>query len=540
MPILHIQAMSRFFIMLPPTIEEAKNKLMQRDFEFFVREFMPYAAKGQSYIDKASYIILDYVRHFIATKDSNLFILEAPPRLGKSVITTVLACCFIAGVNSNQNAMIRFANQGVLDLMMRNIANILCSEKYCKVFGFNPKKIRKSYGNGNCKVFLPNGFKIFAYTSMSGINTGAGYRWIWFDDFLTRQDTESATKMRSLDTQLSGLLSRTEGDRTITQGNSTLTKFFVVNQRLNFNDLSAKFIEAFDNAEQPYMRLKMPYHFRLAGNTTYQLYNGKTISFSENEYLAKHWNIDTEMFAKATVGIAGGGDARFNTEYLQEPTQGSLQMFDISKIQYYDNNDIENLTTVFITTDFAFGQKKSNDATVFIAWGIDKRDIKNPKVYMLDAVYTRSLLDATIPMLETFYKTWCNFTGTNQYATHFTGIYIEDARNEGVIELVRRSNILSGKVRIMKRSGMGKVERADVVLHLWNQNIMYFNKKLTHNEKIVHELRCFSRDMSSKHDDCVDNIVDCLEYECKNLNKVLVSDIYKAQQSTSFMGYSGY
>jgi len=532
--------MSRFFIMLPPKIEEAKNKLMKRDFEFFVREFMPYAAKGEAHIGKASYVILDYVRHFITTKDSNLFILEAPPRFGKSTIATVLACCFLVGTNSNKSAMIRFSDQGALAQTMKKIADILCSEKYCKVFGFNAKKIRKSGGNGRHKILLPNGCEISGNTSKSQVNTGAGYMWIWFDDFLTRQDTESATKMQSLDSQLAGMLSRTEADRTITQGNSTLTKFFVVNQRLNFNDLSAKFIKAFDSAEQPYVRLKMPYHFRLAGDTTYQLYNGKTISFSENEYLAKHWNIDTEMFEKAKAGIAGGGDARFNTEYLQEPTQGSLQMFDISKIQYYDNNDIENLTTVFITTDFAFGQKKSNDATVFIAWGIDKRDIKNPKVYMLDAIYTRSLLDATIPMLETFYKTWYNFTGTNQYATHFTGIYIEDARNEGVIELVRRSNILSGKVRIMKRSGMGKVERADVVLYLWNQNIMYFNKKLTHNEKIINELRCFSRDMSSKHDDCVDNIVDCLEYECKNLNKVLVSDIYKAQQSTSFMGYSGY
>ena len=453
-----------------------------------------------SFDEKVFQVLQDHFQHFILPQtDKRLFIVETPPRTGKSLLTTILGSIYVALTHPRQRGIIITSNEKTRKFAFwKRIVDLISSDFFLSITGLK----KKDFAVNDSAIIFPNGFILQLQTTHSSNPIGSGYHWIWLDDFMEHRDTYSQVKTDTAHAILTALLTRKEHS---IKTNRVLTKIFTINQRLGFNDVSARFIESFTKQEVPYLHLTLPYHFRLHGDTAYKLFNGETICFAREEYLRGIFTNTSEREDMATAG----SEAMFYTQYLQIVTQGEEAIFDINHIQYYNSTqDIENITNVLITVDFAFETKANNDYTACIVFGTDLRDEANPKLYVLDIAHHKKVIVDSIAVVRSLYHKWVGFKGTNRWHSTFQGVFVEDVTtNAGVFPLLSQNAQELSIVKIERQSS--KLVRANAILPLFRLGALHLPKHHHLTERLVSEIRCFTgKPNQNGHDDLLDCIID--------------------------------
>ena len=488
--------------------QEIYKKTINTNYGFysFCDMFARIVEENASFEQKVYQIIQDYFQYFILenTKKS-LFLLETSPRTGKSLLVTILGSVFVGLRNPKKKGLIVTANMKTMKDFFNSILAVVHDPFFLQVTGYKKNDFNHS---GSNFIYFPNGFTLKFQTTQSQTPIGQGFHFIWLDDFLTYEDTISEARSYRAEAKLTSLMTRRMYD---VIKKTTSTKVIVANQRLNFNDISARYIKSYTHAGIPFLHLTLPFHFKVHGDMEYKLHNGKTIYFQYNEYLRDVFSEQNEKEIKADLN----NDARFKTEYLQIPTQSDIQIFNIENLQYYNKlEDIQNITNLLITADIAFKTNKNNDYTAIVVWGVDLQDTKKPKVYALDIIHHKEILDDTIKILKNTYNHWKDFRGKNNHKPFFQGLLLEDVTsNEGLfMELKRDGNIYFQK---LPRASNDKVARANLVVGEYNQKIVYLPAFHKCTAAFVNELQQFSRNNTHKHDDLTDNLIDVIQWGVK-------------------------
>jgi len=224
-------------------------------------------------------------------------------------------------------------------------------------------------------------------------------------------------------------------------------------------------------------------------------------------------------------------EARFKTEYLQIPTQSDIQIFNIENLQYYNKlEDIQNITNILITADIAFKTNKNSDYTAIIVWAVDLQDAKKPKLYALDIIHHKEILDDTLKILKNTYNQWKDYRGTNNHKPFFQGLFLEDVTsNEGLfMELKRESDIYFKK---LPRSSNDKVARSNLVVWEYNQKVVYLPTFHKCTAAFVNELRQFSRNNTHKNDDLCDCLIDAIQWGIKEQTSSNLKNYFEAMNN---------
>ena len=186
-------------------------------------------------------IVQDHFQHFIlkSTKEK-LFLLEASPRLGKSLLVSTLGAAYLLMQGKKgEKVLLVTASASRKKAFYEDLRTLLKSPFFLDVTGYSAKDF--NFSNVEYIANTKNKSQIILKTTNSESPIGTGYHWIIFDDFLTYECTMSKAKSTRANDKVSSLLSRTEYE-----DGKGITKLIVANQRLNFNDLSARFIRSWN------------------------------------------------------------------------------------------------------------------------------------------------------------------------------------------------------------------------------------------------------------------------------------------------------
>lgn len=511
-----------------------KSKETPSGFYAFCRLFARIIDGNMRFDNKPFQIIQDHFQYFILPEcKERLFILETPPRLGKSTLTTILGIVYVALISPKKKAILITANEQTMQSnFVSNIRLIIENEYFLSVCGLNKKDFRVNAK----RIVFPNGFAIIFKTTQSRLTLGLGYHYIWLDDFMIPDDLYSPARLFRAHAILDNLMTRSENNR---DTGESLTKIIVVNQRLGFKDVSGRFLETYGRYNMPMVRLTLPYHFKAQGDTQYKLYNGKVIEYTQDDYLAPWFNRTSELYEKAKFS----NEETFITQYLQICTNLANAVFDVDYLNYYkDIKDIVNINTVFMTVDFAFKTKQHNDYTACIVWGIDASNTDNLKLYALDILWHKKLLHESLVDINNLATKWRRFKGTNGWhGNDFRGLYIEDvASNEGAFMVLgQQSTVPFHKLPRHNNGneGTGKVVRANLVMNFYKQGVVYLPAFHKNTAPLVNELRMFSRNETHEHDDLVDCCIDGLYITMNIANKNPLESLLKTMQSTNTDNY---
>lgn len=471
-----------------------------------------------NYADKIFTILAYKFQKFIHNEQSDLFLLEASPRTGKTDFIVNILLTWLLGSRVKQNFLIVSGNKPLKRKIRRKIERIIKTDFFSKVF---PDITIITANEG--EIVLSNGNMILLTTSNSEPPTGEGFHWQFYIDYLSTKSMKSESlRTRAFD-QLPDLLSRTQ--------HNPRTKIVIDNQRLGTTDVSSVIIEQYAEQELPLERLTFPYQF---SEDVYYDVGDKQIGFKQGEYLVSRFN---DMEKKKI--LARQGAFIYETQYLQKPRKARGDLITRDMLRYYSAADLKEKTFVrgFITTDLALEDKKFNDYNVFVFWLVD--DDQN--LYLIDMVRIRIKGLYAELALYNFYLKWQN--GLCNGGAGCTQIIFENTINSKltiqkyelgldvpVIIDGRKSTkkvILAGLVKKVSRP-TNKFSRFITALPHIEGNQLYLpghdvkingvkNVQDDIVEPTISELENFREDDTHDHDDIVDNVIDgimeALDYE---------------------------
>ena len=212
---------------------------------------------------------------------------------------------------------------------------------------------------------------------------------------------------------------------------------------------------------------------------------------------------------KYTKAIKAGKVDTFNQELMLRIMSEEDRLIQDCDISWYKRKlvlDNKGLFNFYITTDFATGEKASNDYSVISVWAYNN----NGDWLWVDGVVERQLMNKNIDDL---------FRLAQEYNPQQVGVEVT-GQQKGFIawiqtEMLRRNNYftLAGDKNNLKGGlapNTNKMERFNVVVPWFKLNRVFFPEERKNSSEIVefiNELSLASRSgFKSKHDDCLDTI----------------------------------
>ena len=461
-------------------------KTARTNFNVFVHTLQRKIEPNWNYNNKFFTVVIDNLNDFFNNPRMDLLIEEAPPRTGKTELTSMFGGAYLLGKNNNKRFMFCCGNQAVKRKIRKGLARIIKSNAYKQIF-FDIKIV---IDNEN-ELMLNNGNLALFSTTGSEVPTGEGFHFIVLEDFLTYTVIKSEAKLENAFEQLDGLLSRTQDDPS--------TKLIVNNQRLSSNDLSARLIKSYDSMGLNYTRLTFPYFFET--ETIYTI-NNKQIIFNQNEYLVDRFDED-----KKNNILAKLGSHIFETQYQQNPhdyPEGALwsqEMIDKAKNHPYNDMSIDEIRNkmrmVTIGVDPASTYSKDSDLTGIVVCGFDGLEY-----YVLDDFSGKYSPDMWAKKIEDLWIKWS------------ANIVIAEGNQGG--EMVRHT--LMGIPTYMKidivHARFNKQTRAEPVVAKYERGLVkhlafYKGEKYSYNRlyELEKQLMYFDPAVSTKSPDRLDALV---------------------------------
>ena len=194
----------------------------------------------------------------------------------------------------------------------------------------------------------------------------------------------------------------------------------------------------------------------------------------------------------------------FSAQYQQSPIPLGGNMIKSDWFKYYLQEP--SFKRLFITADTAQKTKECNDYSVFCVWGVYENNL-----YLIDMIRGKWEAPELLKQAESLVNKYHIY----KQSARLYEILIEDkASGTGLIQTLRRTCKTPIKPIQVDKDKVTRVDDAlpfiaNGYLHLPNDCNYAFNKDL------INECELFSRDMSHKHDDIVDNITMAIQYSSR-------------------------
>lgn len=404
--------------------------------------------------------------------DTKRLIINLPPRYSKTELGVV---CFIAwsiGIFSKSEFIHASYSKRLATKNSYSAKALVESEIHKQIF---PNTALRYDAKAKDEWKTAQGGVVYA-TGSEGTITGygAGAMCKEFSGAIIIDDPHKASEIHSkikrqkvLDWFLNTMQSR---------ANSADTAIILIMQRLHTDDLSG-FLKNSGNNER-WKSLVIPVLDK----------NKKPL------WLLKHDNEKLEQIEKSNSHI-------FSSQYMQEPSAISGQLFKRNNWQYYDV--LPNIEYAIITADTAQKTAEYNDFSVFEFWGYFQGNI-----YLIDLL--RQRLEAP-ELLLSFFAFW------NKQINHSTqenfkirAAYFEDkSSGTGLIQQIKSDKKSSISVVAVPRN-TDKLTRAMDCLPFIASGYVYLPQNAVFLIDYLDEFSNFSPTLSHKHDDQVDATLDAI------------------------------
>lgn len=435
-------------------------------------------------------------------KDDNLrlYLLEAPPRTGKTQFLCNILIPYIIGSNKSTRIMIVLGSNNLRTDIKKLISKATSSDSTSTRDTFFDDVFSQKIITKNNRDWLTfkypdqkNECVIFFTTALSTPPKGIGFNYMFFIDYMSSENRDRDAMQRQYLANLQGFITRVQ--------HNPQTKVIVDNQRLSTKDLSAHLVNSYNARNVPYMRLTFPYIFD--ERTEVQLGENYLEYFDKGEFLTSRFSY-REMEEKiAQIGVNG-----FKTEYQQNPeaikggliNRGMIKFIEPEEFaQKEANGEIERY---FITTDTAFEDNKRSDYNVFMFWAWDG-----------NFLYVKSFFREKLKGLESN-KALYRFWKENQAADY---TYVEEVTSTK--ELIRQyrngfyigdKQVIIPNIKTIPRLNKSKLYRVKLALPFIELGRVFLIRGMDYNETILNELEKFREDNTHEKDDIVDNVIDAV------------------------------
>lgn len=208
----------------------------------------------------------------------------------------------------------------------------------------------------------------------------------------------------------------------------------------------------------------------------------------------------------------------YNSQYAGDPSAQGHGLIKEDWWRTYSSKTLDRSRIVrsFITADTASTAKEYSDYSVLVHWGVTKeRD-----VYCLDIMLGKFETPELKVAIIDFWKK-CNIFDPKAPCCVPRAVYMED-KSAG--QFLNQQFIRDGSVRVMPMprdgvNGNDKVTRFMNAVPYFAQGKFYFPEDHEHYEHFKREILGFtSLGSGTGHDDCVDNVSDCVAVEFSGLS----------------------
>lgn len=200
----------------------------------------------------------------------------------------------------------------------------------------------------------------------------------------------------------------------------------------------------------------------------------------------------------------------FSAQYMQEPILLGGNMIKTEMFKTYI--ELPYLKRRFITVDTAQKEKEHNDYSVFQCWGVGHDNY----IYMIDQHREKMEYGKLKTRFIAFWNKHLKMFDERQYG-YLTCAYVED-KSSGT-QLIQESKA-QGKIPIAEiQRNRSKLERVvDILLPRLASGFIYVPAEAPWLHDFFSECQEFNSDMSHKHDDQIDPMVDAVEIAANELN----------------------
>lgn len=420
---------------------------------------------------------------FGKNKYKNL-VINIPPRFGKTKLCESFeAWSFF--LNPHCNIIHTSYSDDLVTSSSKAVREMVTSELFQKLSG--GVKLKKDVvGAQFWKTEVGGAYRAAALgASITGFGCGgtgdnyAGFGLI--DDPIKASDVKSRAEMQNcIDYYLNTLKSR--------KNNQAKTPFILIMQRLDVDDLTGYVLE---NEKEEWKQIKLP------------ALNEKTgVALWEEKFSAE----DLFKLKKQSPFVYYG-------QYQQEPIVLGGSVFKSEWWRFYSTKDDFKYKLSYIVADTAMKKGEANDFTVFQYWGMT---VDN-KLHLIDMV--KAKFDA-----EELERAVVNFWQKHEKGDHVCapyGFYIEDkSSGTGVIQNVRKKYPIpiipisrnAYRDELGRWKSQDKYTRALTAMpHITNGWVFLPNGEQDPiSAEVIAEASAFKADLTAKHDDIVDAMVDAI------------------------------
>lgn len=448
--------------------------------------------------------------NFLRNVDDRVYLLEAPPRSGKTEFIFSVVLPFIIGNNPNKRIMIITSTKATRNTLRKNLERIIKSDYYKSVFPWSAKSKFSAE-----RFELGNGCYVLFTTSLSTVPTGSGFHFIVASDYISASWINSPSTMTTAFQNWEGFMTRKQKDPP--------TKVIIDNQRLGYYDLSWRIMNSAGRQGEKITRITLPYQFD--DDYYFKLPNNLIIPFKRNEYLIDRFN-DREK----RDTISSTSPETYTIQYQQRPSQDRGKIFNRAFFRFYRNADLETIKFEdgFITTDLAFKKTTKADFTVFMFW---LRDIHG-NIYLIDMFRDKLEGLSLNSGLYSFFQKWRNGDPENNILgcstaiietaggsnLHFIscleqGFPIAEGGKYVYLDCSIKKVVRSSNKFIRARQSLSWLQGGKVFLPSYDvkiNGVSDINNDIV--EPILKEVDEFSDDDSHRSDDMCDNIIDAINH----------------------------
>ncbi len=320
--------------------------------------------------------ITDLIDAFIDAVEQGLaprLIIELPPRIGKSEIVTRKTPPFILGRHPEWEVVCATYNQDLASDFGRDVRSVMRTELYNELFP--TLEIRDDSNAIDFVKFTAGG----SYTAVGvgGALTGKGAHVLIIDDPVKNREDADSTLVREATWKWYQTVARTR----ISPGGGII----ICQTRWHEEDLAGK-IQAQQKANPD--------------GDKWHVYSFPAIATQDEPHRKtgealhpERWPLAEYTRLRATI------DPReWSALYQQNPTPPEGLAF---KREWFHYEEPPTNINWYVTTDFAIGEKQTNDRTVLLPFGLDERGIIYVGMPIRDRIEAMTIVEKLCDVMET-------------------------------------------------------------------------------------------------------------------------------------------
>ena len=396
-------------------------------------------------------------------------IITMPPRSGKSEIVSKRFPAYFLGKYPDLSIISVSYSASLAEDFNREVQRIIDSDEYKEIFPdtkLSDKK-EKNYKRTSDIFEIVDHKGVYCSAGVGGGITGKGCDILIIDDPIKNRQEANSENIRK---KIFDWYSSTAYTRL-----SSLGGVIMMCTRWHLDDLIGKVLS--DKNQKPFHVISYP---AIAERDELHRKQGEALH-------PERFNLEILNEIKSTLSTSD-----WLSLYQQRPTADGGNIFEVSKIKYYDETSTpQRFDKIVGSWDMTFKEGKSSDFVVGQLWGR-----KGSEFYLLDMVRDRMDFVKTL-------KVFINFANKHKNCNCWL---VEDKANGSAIISTLKKHI-SGIIPITPKES--KQERAYSVTPYLEAGNIFFPKNQKFTKDLEEEMLQFP---SGAHDDTVDSMTQALNY----------------------------